>query len=270
MKNRYFIFFRNDGACGRRPAGRAFAALSLPNSLSLLVFLFALSVLLFPSDRAENKNRKPFYFAPPETIKRFSFGFQELYADILWMRLLQNIDFCSSQKGLPVYDGKTKFHCEKGWSFKMSSSITELAPHYLKPYQISGSIMSIIMGDKQGAKIIYDKALKNFPDNWKIHFSAGYHYLMELKEEERAARLLRRSADLGGPHWLYALSAQTYSRVGKLLLSREILLQAIETDSTGQYREALQKRLKELQQEIQNSKTPLNPKTPIGDSRDSA
>ena len=220
--------------------------------LYLFFLFFLLCVALFPQGQggAGSQGKKPFYFAPPETIKHFSFGFPELYADILWMRLLQNIDFCSSQKGLPIYDGKTKYQCEKGWSFKMSAAITELAPRYLKPYQISGSIMSVIMGDKQGAKIIYDKALRNFPEHWKIHFSAGYHYLMELKEEERAAQLLRRAGDLGGPHWLYALSAQTYSRLGQLLLSREILRQAIETDPTGQYQKALQKRLDQVEEEI--------------------
>ena len=217
--------------------------------LILLCFIFSGSLLFFePQFKKESK--KAFYFAPPEVIKYFSFGFSDLYADILWMRLLQNIDFCSSQKGLPIYDGQTKYECEKGWSYKMTSAITELAPRFLAPYEMAGSIMSVIMGDKLGAKKIYDKALKVFPNNWKIHFSASYHYLLELQEEEKASKLLIKTADLGGPLWLYALAAKTYKKKGQLLLAKETLKQALKKDISGQYKKAFEIRLKEVEEEL--------------------
>lgn len=225
--------------------------------LLLLSLFFSSSLVLFYPPGDKQKEQKPFYFAPPQLIKYFSFGFSDLYADILWVRLLQDIDFCSSKKGLPVYDGKTKYQCEKGWSYKMTEAITELAPRFLRVYEISGSIMSIIVGDKLGAKKIYDKGVKTFPNNWKMHFSAGYHYLLELQEEEQAAKLLNRAADLGGPFWLYALAAKTYEKVGRLLLSREILLLAIKKDLKGEYKKALEFRLNKVEQEIQKTQPTL-------------
>ena len=218
----------------------------------LLIFLcliFASSLYLFEPQFKE-QNKKAFYFAPPQIIKYFSFGFSDLYADILWMRLIQNIDFCSSEKGLPVYDGQTKHQCEKGWSYKMTEAITELAPRFLAPYEIAGPIMSVIMGDKLGAKKIYDKALKVFPNNWRLHFSASYHYLVELKDGEKAVPLLIRTADLGGPLWLYALAAKTYKKKGQLLLAKEILKQAINKDMTGQYKKAFELRLEQVEKEL--------------------
>ena len=217
--------------------------------LILLCLFFSGALFLF-EPQFKKQNKKPFYFAPPQVIKYFSFGFDDLYADILWMRLIQNIDFCNSDKGIPVYDGKTKYDCEKGWSYKMTLAITELAPRFLAPYEIAGSIMSVIMGDKLGAKKIYDKALKVFPNNWRIHFSASYHYLMELKEEEKAAKLLIRTADLGGPLWLYALAAKTYKKKGQLLLAKEVLNQAIKKDSAGKYKKAFEIRLKQVEKEL--------------------
>lgn len=219
-------------------------------------FCFSIALFCFNEFPLKKPKQKPVYFAPPEIITHFSLGFSDLYADLLWMRLIQDIDFCNSQKGLPSYDGHKKYHCEKGWSFKMSNAITELAPRFLTVYQISGSIMSILMGDKQGAKQIYDKALKNFPNHWRIHFSAGYHYLLELKEEEKGAKLLIRAADLGGPYWLYALAAKTYGNLGKLFLSREILLEAIKKDITGKYKKSLEFRLKQVEQDIKKIKKP--------------
>ncbi|MCY4321839.1 MAG: hypothetical protein OXC37_05525 [Bdellovibrionaceae bacterium] len=215
-----------------------------------LLSIICVGSLFFFEPQFKKKSNKVFYFAPPEIIKYFSFGFEELYADILWMRLLQNVDFCSSKKGLPIYDGETKYECEKGWSYKMTSAITELAPRFLAPYEISGSILSVIMGDKLGAKKIYDKALKVFPNNWQLHFSASYHYLVELKEEEKAAKLLIKTADLGGPLWLYALAAKTYKKKGRLLLAKEILNQAIKKDSTKKYKKAFEIKLKEVEREL--------------------
>lgn len=219
--------------------------------LTVLSLIFALSLSFF--DLGTDKKilkQKPFYFAPPKLIKYFSFGFSDLYADILWMRLIQDIDFCSSKKGQPIYDGKTKYTCEKGWSYKMTSAITELAPRFLQPYEISGSIMSVITKDKIGAKKIYDKGIKNFPNNWNLHFQAGYHYLLELKNEEKAAKLLARAANLGGPFWLYTLAAQTYEKIGKLKLSQAILVEAIKKDVSEQYKTTLELKLKKVEQEI--------------------
>ena len=221
----------------------------MPNFLIFICLFFGVSISFFQSSLQE-KNQQVFYFTPPNNIKYFSLGFQEVYADILWMRLLQNIDFCNSQKGLPIYDGKKKYVCEKGWSYKMTDAITELSPRFLAPYKTAGSIMSVIMGDKLGAKKIYDKALKNFPDNWRLHFSAAYHYLVELEDYEQAIPILIKTADLGGPFWLYALAAKSYKKLGKLLMSQEILKEAIKNNRSKEYREAFEIRLKEVEEEL--------------------
>ena len=215
--------------------------------------------LLFFNRVVEKPPPRPLYFAPSHLIRHFSFGFSDLYADILWVRLVHDIDFCNSKQGIPIYDGREIRQCEKGWSFKMTSAITELAPRFVRPYEISGSILSVIMKDKQGAKQIYDKAVKNFPQHWRLHFSAGYHYLLELKREEEAARLLTKAADLGGPPWLYVLAAKTYSQMGKLLLAQAVLADAIKKDITGQYKKGLIKRLKKVEREIRRQNISFQP-----------
>ena len=221
----------------------------IPKKLLFICVALGLSLITF-QPAFQNKQERPFYFAPPRDIKYFSLGFQELYADILWMRLLQNIDFCNSTEGLPVYDGTKKYSCSEGWSYKMTDTITELAPRFLAPYKTAGSIMSVIMGDKMGAKKIYDKALKNFPNNWRLHFSAAYHYLIELEQEEEAIPLLIKTADLGGPFWLYALAAKSYKKLGRLLIAQEILKSAIKDNRSKDYREAFKDRLKEVEKEL--------------------
>lgn len=225
----------------------------MPKALIVISLLFGLSVIVF-QPVFQKKSERAFYFAPPRDIKYFSFGFEELYADILWMRLLQNIDFCKSKDGFPIYDGTQKYSCREGWSYKMTDAITELAPRFLAPYKIAGSIMSVIMGDKIGAKKIYDKGMKNFPNNWRLHFSAAYHYLIELEQDEQAIPILIKTADLGGPFWLYALAAKSYKKLGRLLIAQEVLKSAIADNRSKEYREAFKDRLKEVEKELEKLK----------------
>jgi len=217
--------------------------------LKLVALVFFVGILGF-SQSITSQVQKPIYFAPPYLIKYFAFGFSDLYADLLWLRLIQDIDFCNSQIGIPVYDGNKQYQCNKGWSYKVTDAVTELAPRFLKPYEVGASIMSVIMGDKEGAKRIYDKGVSRFPEEWRLHFGAAYHYLVELKDQQTAAELLIHSANKGGPQWLYALAAKQYGEMGKYILAQKVLKDFLRRDTKGQYRKAIQKRLKKIEQKL--------------------
>ena len=149
--------------------------------------------------------RKPYYFAPPDIIRHFAFGYNDLYADLLWIRYIQDADYCNYEQGIPVYDGQTKYFCDRGWAYHMAHAITELAPRFKKPYIVSATLMGVIMNDKEGTRLILEKAMKHFPEDWDVFFHAGHHFLIELDQGEQAAEYLLKAARLGGPIWLYSL-----------------------------------------------------------------
>ena len=219
------------------------------------VFLCSLSALFYSGAFLLNKKalkpvEHPVYFAPPDLIRHFSFGFSEIYADLLWIRLIQNIDFCSAERGVPRYDGHTSHQCEKGWSYKITDTLTELAPRFQAPYMISGAIMSVIMRDKEGAKKIYDKGVQRFPDNWRLLFNAGYHYLMEIQDRQKGAELFLKAAESGGPPWLYDLSVHQYEEAGRLHTARKILLEMLQNSDIQLLRRHIKNRLMENNQKI--------------------
>lgn len=197
----------------------------------------------------------PVYFAPPTLIRHFSFGFPDLYADFLWIRLIQNVDFCNAMQGIPQYDGKTSYKCEKGWSYKMTDTLTELAPRFLAPYLISGSIMSVIMRDREGASKIYDKGMERFPDNWKLFFNAGYHYLLEMQDKEKGAELFLKAAYNGGPLWLFDLSAKQYEESGKFLIARKVLQELLQHSRLESVRRHIKERLRENERRMRELKS---------------
>lgn len=190
--------------------------------------------------------KKPYYFAPPEVIKHFSFGYNDVYADLLWIRYIQDADFCNSEQGTPVYDGNKKYKCDKGWGFYMANAITALAPKFRKPYLFAGSILGILSGDKEGARIIFDKAIQQFPNDWEVLFSAAHHYLFELDNKATAASLLIRSVENGGPMWLYTLAAKLYTESGKKEVAEQLLQKLIKDDPNSPYVEGFKNKLKEI------------------------
>ena len=210
-----------------------------------LGIIAVIGIYFFGLEKA-NAYRKPYYFAPPEVIKYFSFGYNDIYADLLWIRYIQNADFCRYEQGIPVYDGKTKYKCHKGWAYHMSNAITELAPRFKKPYVLSSVIMGVIMGDKEGTRLILDKAVERFPDDWDISFHAGHHYLMELNQPYKAADLLLNAAKRGGPIWLYSLSAKLYSESGRLDVAEKMVMKLIEDDPDSSFIKGFQRRLREI------------------------
>ena len=216
-----------------------------------LFFVLSLFGIYFFGEEKIKSFRKPYYFAPPEVIRYFTFGYNDIYADLLWVRYIQSADFCSFQKGVPVYDGETKHQCHKGWAYHMAHAITELAPRFQRPYIVSGVMLGVLMGDKEGARIILDKAVKQFPEDWKVLFHAGNHYLIELNEPEQAAEYLLGAAKKGGPLWLYSLSAKLYSRAGRLDVAERLLQQIIEDDPNSVYINKFKGKLKEIQKEKQ-------------------
>ena len=196
---------------------------------------------------------RPLYFAPSSVIKHFSFGFSDLYADLLWVRLIQDIDFCELEKGHPIYNKEViSFQCEKGWSYKVADAITELSPRFLKPYEVSPLILSIVMGDKEGAQSLFDKGVKRFPSNWRIHFYSGYHELFEMKNKRKAYDQLLIAAQNGGPQWLHSLVSKGYSELNEWFLARKVL-----TDFSSKemgYDRLIQKRIREMDQKIKKLK----------------
>ena len=222
--------------------------------MKFFILLFSLFGIVFFGSIKE-QDRKPLYFAPPNVLQYFSLGYRDFLANLLWLRFIQDADFCSFEKGKPVYAGDKK-HCELGWSFRMVDAISELAPRFKTPYTLSSVILSVFTGDIKGAERILLKGLKHFPQDWRINFYAAYLYVIDMKKPELAARYAYQSAKNGGPYWLYSLAAKQYGESEHLLLGETILKNLLKRDLTGQQRTHVHKHLKEFREKY--IKKPVN------------
>lgn len=154
---------------------------------------------------------------PPQHIERFAFGYQELLADILWLRSIQDFEYCGEHKAHDEYSQdfkRTLTICEKGWIYHMLDAVTRLAPRMQIAYTRGAVALSVIVNDREGAAELFTRGGKALPESWYVHYCAGYHFSIEMKDYAKAAYHLNEAAKHGAPHWVILLSARLASQAG--------------------------------------------------------
>lgn len=202
-----------------------------------LVFSFLVSLTLIVASQFERPlsfQHQGIFVSPPEHIEYFAFGFHEVIADSLWIRAIQDFDFCEQQLAKNLCRGQ-------GWLFKMLDAITNLSPKNKQVYFSGGLALTVIISDYEGASKIFDKGVALYPKDWRLLYAAAYHALFEEKNKTKAANLAIQAAQNGAPSWLYSMAAGLYSEDGKKQLG-EKLYESLEQSG---FDESVLKRMRE-------------------------
>lgn len=156
------------------------------------------------------------YFPVPKALSHFVFGYHEVTADLFWIRTLQDFDYCEkkSSEGICV---------AKGWVYQVLDLTCDLSPTFLQPHAWGALALSVLVGDKEGAALIFARAVERFSTNWSVSYWAGYHAMLEEQNPEKAAGYLENAARNGAPPWVYSLVAKLYTQVGKQELAEGLI-----------------------------------------------
>lgn len=127
----------------------------------------------------------------------------------------------------------------------MINAITLLTPEFRMPYIAGGTSLSVLVDDAEGAAIIFERAVKQFPHDWSIAYHAGHHFLEEMKQPEKAAEFLYQAARNGAPHWVYALAGRLYTETGRAFYAKTIYEEALARDPSGLGAPLMKKKLDE-------------------------
>lgn len=182
----------------------------------LVLGIFVISTWLLTSARPQPWQAEERFVAPPQNLRHLHFGFNEVMADLFWLRAIQDFDYCENQLAQNLCAGK-------GWLFRTLDLVTDLSPQFRMPLATGPLALSVIISDIEGASLLFDKAVKRFPQDWKIAYRASYHALYEEKNETKAAALLLQAGQHGAPQWVYSLAARLYSENGRRDLALGIL-----------------------------------------------
>ena len=193
----------------------------------------AIVLLNKTNSEASKSEKKNYLFVPPSIhLRHFAFGHKDTFADIFWLRLMQDFGYCDQDRshlGSPltpegVRRGRNRTpECSKGWGYHMLNLITELAPRFKLAHEVGPMSLSVLADDIDGATELFAKAAQLSPENWKIHYQAGYHYLSELEEKSLAAGAFTKAYKLGGPEWLPLLVARLNNDMGLVDVAKTVL-----------------------------------------------
>lgn len=191
--------------------------------------------------------------SPPSSVEYFTFGHKEVMADGLWLRSLQDFNYCENKLAEHLCTGN-------GWLFQMLDVITSLSPHFRMAYSAGSMALTIIISDYSGASKLFDKAIRNFPNDWILLYKAAYHATYEENDPAKAAALLERAAQNGAPDWVYAMSGRLYSQAGKTEMAESVARYLESTGGDPKVIERIRERIKERQelQQLQESAPEAN------------
>lgn len=154
------------------------------------------------------------YITSPTVLKRASLGYDGLLADIYWTRTVQ-------------YFGA--HHRGGGQSYALLAPLleitTHLDPHLLVAYQFGASFLA--PEPPQGAGVperaiqLMEYGIQNNPDDWRLYYSLGFVYYMEVKDYSNAAEVFARGSKVPGAHpFMKVLAAQLAQHAGEFATAR--------------------------------------------------
>ncbi|HEY8271289.1 MAG TPA: hypothetical protein VIG33_10410 [Pseudobdellovibrionaceae bacterium] len=177
--------------------------------------------------------------SPPAGVEHFTFGHRDVTADFLWIRAIQDFDYCDQQiaKNLCV---------SKGWLYRMLNTITDLSPTFRMPYATGAVALSVLVSDIEGAARIFDKGIENYPKDWRILYRAAYHYLYEVKNKKKAADLFIRAGREGAPAWVFSLAGGLYNDSNERAAAEAVLQEMLKTEMEPIIIKRLQEKLEKI------------------------
>ncbi len=172
-----------------------------------------------------------------EMVLTFHVGLRRLISSTLWIQSMIESD-------LEHYN-KSDLN---NWLYLRFNTILKLDPLFKEAYTYGGLYLSVVKDDKTGAKDIFDRGLKQYPNDFYLSYYALFHYYFELKKPEKAyAIFLNIKDDPKVPFFIKSLMAQTAKEQDDAKFAQELLNYARKLAPTKDIKQKIDKRLKDLE-----------------------
>lgn len=187
--------------------------------------------------------------------KFLSFGNDPQIADAFWIRFLQELDAFNT---LTIAEPHLCPDKTSSWHFHIMNIAIDIDPKFYEVTLNAPLLISVTIGDAKGASILFDKAVKNYPNDWMILYRASYQAQIEERDHKKAADLLYRAGKNGAPKWVMSLAGGLFNEVGDRVMAEKIYAELLKDLKD----EELAKRLKlKLDNKIKNYYDSNTPKS---------
>jgi len=176
------------------------------------------------------------------SLKRYSLGFDNFIAGLIWIGLLQHADYCKLTEG------------NVSWEYAQLDAVTTLDPNFDQAYPFSAIFLSVFRQDKLGAKLMLEKWVKRAPNFWRANYMLGYHLYYEMNDYAAASKYILRAASMNrAPNWLSSLGVRLLSQTGALMQSLNLAIELYGEMSHPEGKVRLLRRIRALNYHTQRS-----------------
>jgi len=174
-------------------------------------------------------------------VKRLSPGFENVMADLYWLRTVQ------------YFGGQRVFAKEKRYDLlePLTQITVTLDPRFEIAYQYGAIFLAEPWprgADRAEKSVALLKQGAEATGSWRLRQLEGYFTLIFLHDARKAAEILLEASKMpGAAYWLKTLAADTLARAGDRELARRIWLNMYEQSDPGAIRANAEFNLKALQ-----------------------
>jgi tetratricopeptide (TPR) repeat protein len=136
---------------------------------------------------AHERNRNDYFVPSASVVKLCALGFDQVLADMYWLAFIQYIGELDPRRG----DEYRK-------TYSYVDLITELDPHFLRPYWFGSWSIGYWQKRPDLADKILQRGIAANPDEWELPFLAGVNAYIFGDDYTKAAKYYRQAARLPG------------------------------------------------------------------------
>lgn len=220
-----------------------------PSNRWLLAGVAALLALSIGVQVVRDRGWQPYQPATPllwfqsgPILKRLSLGFENVVADVYWIRAV-------------VYYGGKRRSKEKEQDYSLLDPlltlVTDLDPRFKVAYRFGAIFLTEAYPDGPGkpdrAIALLQRGIETDPTGWEYMHDIGFVHYWWLRDYQKAAQWFEKSGQLpGAPEWLAPLAATTLVRGGDRESSRLLWRQLRDTTDVDWVRSNAELRLLQI------------------------
>ncbi|MBN1572463.1 MAG: hypothetical protein JW984_04620 [Deltaproteobacteria bacterium] len=160
-------------------------SLILPLTAGLILCAVFLLQTKIDDERSTWSHEEELLYIPSgKVLKIVSLGFDEVMADILYIRMLDYF-------GTHATSDRTYT-----WLYHMADLVTTLDPKFRFPYIFAGLMLNLEANQHENARKIIIKGMNEFPNDWYFPFVLGINYFFHDGDFKDAADSIEKASRL--------------------------------------------------------------------------
>lgn len=186
------------------------------------------------------------YITSGKTLRRMSFGYESLLADLYWLRTIQY--FGGKMQELK---GKVNLNDVSSWRLDLLEPLlnltTELDPNYIAAWRF-GAIFLPDIDPESGIRFV-QRGIESNPQEWRLFSDLGYIYWKQKRFAEASEAYGKGAQINNAPAWLKTMQAVMLLKGGDRDTARALFQRMYDSSEDAYTRQLSLARLQSLQAE---------------------